>query len=88
MGTTWGDGPPERIQVPNQRTAIGPVAAAGPRVTHTDLRHAPSPRLERALADLRHSLDQWHHGEAPDLGVIDATRLYLAALDAEGTDPP
>ena len=59
------------------RTEVGPSAAAGP----------PSP-LERALADLRWSLDQWRRGEAPDLSIIDATAAYLAALDAEGADPP
>jgi len=111
MGATWGDGPPERIQVPIQvtaadladpeafgervaaaldavdpdgtadvtiRTEVGPATAAG-----------PTPTLERALADLRQSLDQWHRGEAQHpFNVIDATRRYLAALDAEGTGPP
>jgi hypothetical protein len=78
MGTTWGDGPPARRRVPVDVSAAdpGPAAAAGPT------------RLERALADLRWSLDQWRRGEAPDLSIIDATTAYLAALDAEGADPP
>ena len=104
VGTTWGDGPPERIiRVPIQVTdadladpdAFGarleaaldaadptgtlpvtmrmdvPAAAAGPT------------RLERALADLRRSLDQWRHGKAEMIGVVDAARAYLAALDGE-----
>ena len=41
------------------------------------------PRLERALADLRQSLEAWHRGEVPAPSVIDATRAYLAALDAD-----
>jgi hypothetical protein len=75
MGATWGDGDAARIHVPTPRPEVGPVAAAGPA-------------LERALADLRRSLDQWHHGKVGGISVIDATRAYLAALDAEGADPP
>lgn len=72
VGTTWGDGPPERtIRVPAQATAADP---------------GPPTRRERALADLRQSLNQWRRGEVPDLGVIEATRAYLAALDAEEAD--
>ena len=40
-------------------------------------------RLERTLADLRQSLERWHHGDLSGLGVIAATRAYLAALDGE-----
>ena len=52
------------------RTEVGPAAAAGP------------PRLERTLADLRQSLERWHRGDVSSLGVVEATRAYLDALDA------
>jgi hypothetical protein len=70
---------PDGVMPVTIRTEVGPSAAAGPT----------PPTLAQALADLRQSLDQWHHGEAQHpFNIIDATRRYLAALDAEGADPP
>ena len=86
VGTTWGDGPPERIiRVPRQVTAAAAPDTADPGPLERR-------RLERTLTDLRQSLERWHHGDLSGLGdaglgVIEATRAYLAALDAEETDP-
>lgn len=77
--TTWGDIPPQPPR-PRLEPAGPPLAdVISPREPAED---PPPPHLERTLADLRRSLDQWRHGKAEMISVVDATRAYLAALDA------
>jgi hypothetical protein len=80
MGATWGDGPPAPRDG-SRREMLRPAPLEPAPLE-------PGP-LERTLADLRQSLEAWRRGEVPDPGVIEATRAYLAALDAtpEEADP-
>ena len=83
MGATWGDGP-AREQIPAPRSPSRKIVMHTTSHAEADAEEwRPDPRLERTLADLRQSLERWHHGDLSGLGIIAATRAYLAALDGE-----
>ena len=88
--STWGDMPGDAAAgryPPGAAFELDPAGrrglAGGPAAAEAEPA-PPAPPLERALANLRHALEHWRRGDCvPDPGVIEATRAYLDALDAD-----